>query len=253
MSVIPLRSVRPAAPDAGVRARMAVGRGAGTILVVEDDEAIHELVRFTLEDAGFEAMHAATAEKAIAALNDRLPDLVLIDWMLPGMSGLQLAQRIGADSRLRGLPIIMVTARAQEADRVAGLEQGADDYLTKPFSPRELVARIRAVLRRRAPERGQEPLLVGRLRLDPASHAVTLDGRTLEMGPTEFKLLRFLMSQPGRVFTRAQLLDKVWGDHVFIEERTVDVHVRRLRVALGTDAEQLIETVRGVGYKLARP
>ena len=223
-----------------------------TVLVVEDDPAIQELVKFTLEEAGFGVIVAASAEDALARISAILPDVALIDWMLPGMSGLALAQRIRAEARTRPLPIIMLTARAAESDRVAGLEQGADDYLTKPFSPRELVARIRAVLRRRAPEQSDEVLEVGPLRLDPGSHSVTWQNRALEIGPTEFKLLRFLMTQPGRVFTRAQLLDKVWGDHVFIEERTVDVHVRRLRLALGVDGEALVETVRGVGYKLAR-
>jgi two-component system phosphate regulon response regulator PhoB len=223
-----------------------------TILVVEDDPAISELVRFTLESAGFEVCHVTSAEQALAAVAERLPDLALLDWMLPGMSGLALAQKLAGDPRSRDLPIIMLTAKAQESDRVAGLEQGADDYLTKPFSPRELVARVRAVLRRRAPDRSQETLQVGALKLDPTSHTVSWGDRALDMGPTEFRLLRFLMSQPGRVFSRAQLLDKVWGDHVFIEERTVDVHVRRLRVALGADAEHLLETVRGVGYRLAK-
>jgi two-component system phosphate regulon response regulator PhoB len=223
-----------------------------TVLVVEDDPTIHELVRFTLEEAGFGVVAASSAEQALDRLREVLPDVVLIDWMLPGMTGLALAQRVRAEARTRALPIIMVTARAQEADRVAGLEQGADDYITKPFSPRELVARIRAVLRRRAPEQAGDVLEVGPLRLDPSSHTVSINGTPLDMGPTEFKLLRFLMTQPGRVFTRAQLLDKVWGDHVFIEERTIDVHVRRLRLALGADGESMIETVRGVGYKLAR-
>ena len=223
-----------------------------TVLVVEDDPAIHELVRFTLEGAGFGVVHAASAEQAIDLVNAVLPDIVLVDWMLPGMSGLALAQRLRAEARSRALPIIMVTARAAESDRVAGLEQGADDYLTKPFSPRELVARVRAVLRRRTPEQSDEVLTVGPLRLDPVSHTVSLNGQRLEVGPTEFRLLRFLLTQPERVFTRAQLLDRVWGDHVFIEERTVDVHVRRLRLALGTENEDLVETVRGVGYKLTR-
>lgn len=229
-----------------------MANATSTILVVEDDPAISELVRFTLESAGFAVCHVTSAEQALAAVAERLPDLALLDWMLPGMSGLALAQKLATDPRSRDLPIIMLTAKAQESDRVAGLEQGADDYLTKPFSPRELVARVRAVLRRRAPDRSQETLQVGALKLDPTSHTVSWDERSLEMGPTEFRLLRFLMSQPGRVFSRAQLLDKVWGDHVFIEERTVDVHVRRLRVALGADAEHLLETVRGVGYRLAK-
>ena len=223
-----------------------------TVLVVEDDPAIQELVRFTLTDAGFVVTVAVNAEEALQRIYAVLPDVAILDWMLPGVSGLTLARQLRAEARTRPLPIIMLTARAAEADRVAGLEEGADDYLTKPFSPRELVARIRALLRRRAPDRADEVLEVGRLRLDPFSHSVSLDGDTLDMGPTEFKLLRYLMTQPDRVFSRAQLLDKVWGDHVFIEERTIDVHVRRLRLALGRDGEALLETVRGVGYKLLR-
>ena len=219
-----------------------------TVLVVEDDPAIQELVRFTLTDAGFVVTVAVNAEEALQRIYAVLPDVAILDWMLPGVSGLTLARQLRAEARTRPLPIIMLTARAAEADRVAGLEEGADDYLTKPFSPRELVARIRALLRRRAPDRADEVLEVGRLRLDPFSHSVSLDGDTLDMGPTEFKLLRYLMTQPDRVFSRAQLLDKVWGDHVFIEERTIDVHVRRLRLALGRDGEALLETVRGVGY-----
>lgn len=223
------------------------------ILFVEDDSAIVELVRYTVERAGFEFAHAGSAEQAIAHINETLPDVVLIDWMLPGMSGLALAQRLRREARTRGVGIIMLTARVEESDRIAGLEYGADDYLTKPFSPRELLARIRAVLRRRAPELGLETLSVGPLALDPETYTVTLQHRRLELAPTEFRLLRVLMAQPGRVFTRPQLLDKVWGDAAFIEERTVDVHVRRLRVALGAQGESLLETVRGVGYRLAAP
>lgn len=223
-----------------------------SILVVEDDPAIHELVRFTLEGAGFDVVHAADAEQAIQRVNAVLPDVALIDWMLPGMSGLTLAQRLRGQARTKTLPIIMVTARAAEGDRVAGLEQGADDYITKPFSPRELVARVRALLRRRAPEQSDEVLELSGLRLDPGAHSVIRAGKSIEIGPTEFRVLRFLMAQPDRVFSRAQLLDGVWGDHVFIEERTVDVHIRRLRVALGDDAESLVETVRGVGYKFVK-
>jgi two-component system, OmpR family, phosphate regulon response regulator PhoB len=196
---------------------------------------------------------AASAEEALASLKAALPDAVLIDWMLPKMSGLALARQLREASRTEKLPLIMVTARGEEADRVAGLEQGADDYLVKPFSPRELLARIQAVLRRRAPHAAETNLTVGALLLDPISYEVTLDGRPIELAPTEFKLLRFFMAHPGRVFTRAQVLDQVWGDHVYIEERTVDVHIRRLRQALGPQGEQLVETVRGAGYKLAIP
>lgn len=221
------------------------------VLVVEDDAAIQALLDFTLKKAGFEATIVASAEAGAAALSIALPDIVLIDWMLPKMSGIAFARQLRRDARSAGLPIIMVTARGEEGDRVEGLESGADDYLVKPFSPRELVARIQAVLRRRAPHVAETALSVGSLRLDPSTHQVTLDGRRLDMAPTEFRLLRFLMANPGRVFNRAQLLDKVWGDHVFIEERTVDVHVRRLRQALGAEGESFVETVRGAGYRLA--
>lgn len=224
-----------------------------TVLVVEDDSAIVELMRFTLADAGFCVLHASSAEEAQVRLQEVLPDVVVLDWMLPGRSGLELARGIRADSRTHRLPIIMVTAKAEEADRVEGLEHGADDYLVKPFSPRELVARVRAVLRRRAPELSREVLEVGILKLNTATHSVTLDGHAIEMSPTEFKLLRFLMAHPSRVFTRSQLLAKVWGDYSQIEERTVDVHMRRLRCSLGSGGEAFIETVRGVGYRLSRP
>lgn len=224
---------------------------AARILVVEDDPAIQELIRFTLEKAGLQAALAGSAEEALAQLKEALPDVVLIDWMLPRMSGLALARQLRDATRTEKLPLIMVTARGEEADRVAGLEQGADDYLVKPFSPRELVARIQAVLRRRAPHAAETKLVAGPLLLDPLSYEVTLGGLAVDLAPTEFKLLRFFMAHPGRVFTRAQVLDQVWGDHVFIEERTVDVHIRRLRQALGPDGEQMIETVRGAGYKLA--
>jgi two-component system phosphate regulon response regulator PhoB len=222
------------------------------VLVVEDDPAIQELLRFTLRKSGFAATVAGSAEEGMTALGGALPDVVLIDWMLPRTSGIALARQLRQNPRTADLPIIMVTARGEETDRVEGLETGADDYLVKPFSPRELVARIQALLRRRAPHVSESVLTAGPLRLDPSTYEVTFDGLRITLAPTEFKLLRFLMANPGRVFTRAQLLDKVWGDHVFIEERTVDVHVRRLRQALGEEAgQQLIETVRGAGYRLA--
>ncbi|MBU6484198.1 MAG: phosphate regulon transcriptional regulator PhoB [Betaproteobacteria bacterium] len=225
-----------------------------TILVVEDEPAIVELLKVNLADAGYGVKTAADAEAAQVALKDALPDLVLLDWMLPGQSGLALAKELRSNPRTRELPIIMVTARSDESDRVAGLEAWVDDYVTKPFSPRELKARIKSVLRRRAPEAAQEPLESGTLRLDPATQRVTVAGRPVLLGPTEFRLLRFMLARPERVHSRAQLLDMVWGDHVYIEERTVDVHIRRLRVALepfGVDT--LIETVRGSGYRLAAP
>jgi len=224
------------------------------VLVVEDEPAIRELLRVTLADVGYEVVEAVDAESARTLLRQALPALLLLDWMLPGQSGLALARELRADARTKELPIIMVTARTDEADRVAGLEAWVDDYVTKPFSPRELKARIKSVLRRRAPEAVQEPLRAGALRLDPATHRLTIDERPVAIGPTEFRLLRFLLARPERVHTRAQLLDQVWGDHVYIEERTVDVHIRRLRLALepyGQDT--LIETVRGSGYRLALP
>jgi two-component system phosphate regulon response regulator PhoB len=225
-----------------------------TILAVEDEPAILELLKVNLVDAGYEVKGAADAESAQRMLADTLPDLVLLDWMLPGQSGLALAKSLRADPRTRELPIIMVTARTDESDKIAGLEAWVDDYVTKPFSPRELKARIKAVLRRRAPEAAQEPLQVGPIRLDPSTHRVTVDDRPLHLGPTEFRLLRFFLARPERVHSRAQLLDQVWGDQVYIEERTVDVHIRRLRLALEPyGAHQLIETVRGAGYRIAEP
>jgi two-component system phosphate regulon response regulator PhoB len=203
-----------------------------SILVVEDEPAIQELLRLTLGEAGFDVHAVADAEGAHAEIRRALPDLVLLDWMLPGQSGLTLARTLRADARTRELPIIMLTARGDETDRIAGLEAWVDDYVTKPFSPRELQARIKSVLRRRAPEAAQEVLAIGTLQLDPAAHRVTAAGATVELGPTEFRLLRFLMARPDRVHTRTQLLDQVWGDHVYIEERTIDVHIRRLRLAL---------------------
>ena len=224
------------------------------ILVVEDEPAIMELLKVNLVDAGYEVREAGDAETANVLLKESLPDLVLLDWMLPGQSGLAFAKQLRADPRTKELPVIMVTARTDEADRVAGLEAWVDDYVTKPFSPRELKARIKSVLRRRAPEAAQETLSVGGLALDPLTHRVTANGQPIAIGPTEFRLLRFLLARPERVHSRAQLLDQVWGDHVYIEERTVDVHVRRLRLALEPyGLDNLVETVRGSGYRLASP
>jgi two-component system phosphate regulon response regulator PhoB len=225
-----------------------------TALIVEDEPAILELLRINLVDAGYDVKGAGDAESAKRLIGDALPDLVLLDWMLPGQSGLALARELRADKRTRGLPIIMVTARGDEADMVAGLEAWVDDYVVKPFSPRELKARIKAVLRRRAPEAAQERLVAGALSLDPATHRVTVGDAEVHLGPTEYRLLRFLLARPERVHSRAQLLDQVWGDQVYIEERTVDVHIRRLRAALGPVGQSdLIETVRGAGYRLAVP
>jgi len=227
------------------------------ILVVEDEAAIAELVAINLRHAGYEVTLVRDADSAIQSVDRMLPDLVLLDWMLPGQSGLALAKAWRAAARTKPLPIIMLTARAEEGDKLAGLDGGADDYLTKPFSPKELLARIRAVLRRKAPQALDEAVEVAGLRLDPATRRVTreIDGavREVKVGPTEFRLLHFLMTHPERVHSRAQLLDRVWGDHVFIEERTVDVHVKRLREALTpVQGAQLVETVRGAGYRMTQ-
>ncbi|HEV8314329.1 MAG TPA: phosphate regulon transcriptional regulator PhoB [Burkholderiaceae bacterium] len=227
------------------------------VLVVEDESAIAELISINLRHAGHEVAIAATADQAQSEIDRVLPDLVVLDWMLPGQSGLQLAKRWRADARTRELPIIMLTARAEEGDKIAGLDAGADDYLTKPFSTNELMARIRAVLRRKAPESLDTAVEIAGLTLDPATRRVTrrMEGgaREVKLGPTEFRLLHFLMTHPERVHSRAQLLDRVWGDHVFIEERTVDVHVKRLREALNpVNCSQMIETVRGAGYRLTQ-
>ena len=225
-----------------------------SVLVVEDEPAIFELLRVNLVDAGYEVRAAPDAETAQRHLKESLPTLVLLDWMLPGKSGLTLAKELRGDARTRELPIIMLTARTDEADKVAGLEAWVDDYVTKPFSPRELKARIKAVLRRRAPEAAQEPLVAGALQLDPVTQRVTAGGNAVPLGPTEFRLLRFLLARPERVHSRTQLLDQVWGDHVYIEERTVDVHIRRLRLALEPFGQAaMVETVRGSGYRLCVP
>ncbi len=225
---------------------------AATILIVEDEPAIQDLIACNLELAGHVPVRAGSSERALEIVREALPDLVLVDWMLPGASGIELARRLRADRRTRSIPIIMLTARSEERDKLAGLEIGADDYVTKPFSPRELNARIKAVLRRRAPESTDDAVEIDGLRIDPASHRVTGNGITLELGPTEFRLLHFFMTHTERVHSRSQLLDQVWGDHVFVEERTVDVHIRRLRQALAPSGhERLLETVRGAGYRMA--
>ena len=224
---------------------------AATVLVVEDEPAIQELIAYNLKQAGHQTLRADSAEQALRLVQDALPDLVLLDWMLPGLSGIELARRLRADKRTKGVPIIMLTARADEQDKLTGLDTGADDYITKPFSPRELAARVKAVLRRRAPQMTDDMVQVGTLRLDPATHRVTAGGEQVHLGPTEFRLLHFLMTHPERVHSRTQLLDQVWGDHVFVEERTVDVHIRRLRKALGDAYENLVQTVRGTGYRFS--
>ncbi|MCJ7798225.1 MAG: phosphate regulon transcriptional regulator PhoB [Polaromonas sp.] len=219
------------------------------VLVVEDEPAIAELVAVNLRHNGFQPIWAADGDAAQRELDAVLPDVILLDWMLPGQSGLQLAKKWRASARTKAIPILMITAKGDEPDKVAGLDAGADDYITKPFSTQELLARIRAVLRRRAPESVNDSVTVGALVLDAATHRITHQNQELKLGPTEFKLLHYLMKHAERVHSRSQLLDKVWGDHVFIEERTVDVHVKRLREALGP-AGALVETVRGAGYRL---
>ena len=222
---------------------------SATVLVVEDEPQIQELVAVNLEHSGHKVLRAASAEEAEAAIRKALPDVLVLDWMLPGESGVAFARRLRTNERTRDLPILMLTARAMEQDKISGLEAGADDYLTKPFSPKELAARIKAVLRRRAPQLSGDAVEAEGLRLDPATRRVSANGQRVELAPSEFRLLHFFMTHPERVYTRAQLLDHVWGDHVFIEERTVDVHIRRLRKALAaTGHDRLIDTVRGSGY-----
>lgn len=232
---------------------------AVTILIVEDEPAIQELIALNLKRAGHMVLCADSAEQAKKMVNNVLPDLVLLDWMLPDMSGIEFARKLRREDRTKAIPIIMLTARIQESDKIAGLEAGADDYITKPFSPRELLARIKAVLRRRLPEMSDEVIEMGGLRLDPTTHRVHVYASNepeklseIALGPTEFRLLHFLMAYKERVHTRSQLLDRVWGDHVFIEDRTVDVHIRRLRKILeAVDKENLVQTVRGTGYRFS--
>ena len=219
------------------------------VLIVEDELAIAELIAVNLRHNGFVPVWAEDGASAQREIDAVLPDVILLDWMLPGQSGLVLARKWRADARARAVPILMLTARGDEPDKIAGLDAGADDYITKPFSTQELLARIRAVLRRRAPEQDGGAVAIGGLSLDAATHRVTWEAKPMKIGPTEFKLLQFFMRHPERVHSRSQLLDKVWGDHVFIEERTVDVHVKRLRESLGA-AGAMIETVRGAGYRL---
>jgi two-component system phosphate regulon response regulator PhoB len=223
------------------------------VLVVEDEAAIAELISINLRHAGYEVTIAQSADQAQIEVDAVLPDMVILDWMLPGASGVTLAKQWRASARTRELPIIMLTARAEESDKIVGFDAGADDYLTKPFSTKELLARMRAVLRRKAPEALDTAVEIGALRLDPATRRVSREGRDVRIGPTEFRLLHFLMAHPERVHSRAQLLDRVWGDHVFIEERTVDVHVKRLREALEpVNCSRMIETVRGAGYRMTQ-
>ena len=223
------------------------------VLVVDDEAPIREMLVFVLEQNGFQAIEAEDYDSAIAAMVEPYPDMVLLDWMLPGGSGIQIAKKFKQNEHTRQIPIIMLTARGEEEDKVRGLEVGADDYVTKPFSPKELMARIKAVIRRVSPTSLEEAIEVHGLRLDPISHRVTSEGNELDMGPTEFRLLHFFMTHPERVYSREQLLDHVWGTNVYVEDRTVDVHIRRLRKAIGPlGHDRLVQTVRGAGYRFSR-
>ncbi|MFM1759366.1 MAG: hypothetical protein RLY75_636 [Pseudomonadota bacterium] len=228
------------------------------ILVVEDEPSIAELIAINLTHAGYQVEKALQTEVAMNMMRDELPSLLILDWMLPGKSGVQFARELRANERTRGLPILMLTAKSEESDKVSGLDSGADDFVTKPFSPKELVARVKALLRRQSPVEDTGPLSVGPLRLDPSSHRVlaiwpNLDPKPILLGPTEYRLLQFLMTNPERVHSRTSLLDQVWGSDVYIEERTVDVHIKRLRAALEPmDCDRFIETVRGSGYRITK-
>ena len=222
------------------------------ILVVEDEQPIRDLIAFGLRRAGCDVALAEDSQAALASVGDRRPDLILVDWMLPDLSGLELVRQLRRDANTRDIPVLMLTARAEEADKVAGLDSGADDYLTKPFSARELIARIQAVLRRSAPAGNAERVELEGLTLDQAGHRVLASGKTVGLGPTEYRLLAYLMTHPDRVYSRSQLLDRVWGGNVYVEERTVDVHIRRLRKALEDSGfDRFIQTVRGAGYRFS--
>ncbi|MEH6471390.1 MAG: phosphate regulon transcriptional regulator PhoB [Halopseudomonas sp.] len=221
------------------------------VLIVDDEAPIREMLMLALEMAGYECQDASNAQEAMLYVVDNRPDLILLDWMMPGTSGLELARRLKKDELTAAIPIIMLTAKGDEDNKVLGLEAGADDYITKPFSPRELVARLKAVLRRTSPE-GEDAIVdVNGLAMDPISHRVSVNGKPLQIGPTEFKLLNFFMTHQDRAFSRGQLLDYVWGGNVYVEERTVDVHIRRLRKALGEQHATLVQTVRGMGYRFS--
>jgi two-component system phosphate regulon response regulator PhoB len=224
-----------------------------TILVVEDEPAIQELVAYACQTNGFDVRRTDSVRSAREAVSGELPDLVLLDWMLPDRPGIELLRELRGQERTKALPVIMLTAKGNEADKVTGLDAGADDYVVKPFSPRELISRIRAVFRRRAPQLSGEVIEYGPLRLDAARRELMANGKPVRMGLTEYKLLTFFMVHPDRIFSRSQLLDGVWGDHVFIEERTIDVHMLRLRKALAPhDVQGMVQTVRGLGYRLSQ-
>jgi len=222
-----------------------------TVLIVDDEAPIREMIAVALEIADYDYLEAADAREAHALIVDKQPDLILLDWMLPGTSGVELARRLKKEEATAEIPIIMLTAKVEEDNKIQGLEVGADDYITKPFSPRELVARLKAVLRRTTPPGVETPIEVDGLTLDPVGHRVTTETGALNIGPTEYRLLQFFMTHQERVYTRSQLLDQVWGGNVYVEERTVDVHIRRLRKALGDQYDHLIQTVRGTGYRFS--
>ena len=221
------------------------------VLIVDDEAPIREMIAVALEMAGYECLEADNAQQAHALVLDQKPDMVLLDWMMPGTSGIEFARRLRRDEVTAEIPIIMLTARADEDNKIKGLDAGVDDYIIKPFSPRELVARLKTVLRRATPKGIEEPVTVDGLTLDPVSHRVTADGQPIDLGPTEFRLLQFFMTHQDRAYSRSQLLDMVWGGNVYVEERTVDVHIRRLRKALGARHDYLVQTVRGTGYRFS--
>ena len=222
-----------------------------TVLIVDDEAPIREMITLALHMAGYHCLEAENVQRAHTLIIDQQPDIILLDWMMPEVSGLELARRLKRDPATADIPIIMLTARSEEDNKIQGLEAGADDYITKPFSPRELIARLKAVLRRRGSAGIDDPIEVEGLRLDPSSQRVSSYDNPLEMGPTEFRLLQFFMTHPERAYTRGQLLDQVWGGNVYVEERTVDVHIRRLRLTLGAKHRHLVQTVRGTGYRFS--
>lgn len=222
-----------------------------TILIVDDEASIREMIAVALEMAGYNCLEASNTQEAYSIIVDESPNMILLDWMLPGTSGIEFARRLKRDERTSETPIIMLTAKGEEDNKILGLEAGADDYITKPFSPRELVARLKAVLRRATPAGIENPIDINGLVLDPSSHRVSANSTPLDIGPTEYRLLQFFMTHQERAYSRTQLLDQVWGGNVYVEERTVDVHIRRLRKALGGDHEHLIQTVRGTGYRFS--
>lgn len=226
---------------------------AANILIVEDEESILELIAINLHQAGFNPIRSLNAEYAENLIREALPDLIILDWMLPGMSGVEFAKRVRGNPNTKNIPIIMLTAKSDESNKLKGLDTGADDYMTKPFSPKELIARIKAVLRRKSPELVDEPISIKGLTLDPNKHLLQYNNKTITIGPTEFKLLNFFMKNPDRVFSRNQILDKIWGNKSDIDDRTVDVHIKRLRDTLKISGqESLIKTIRGIGYRLSK-